>query len=274
MGVKKSNKSTSRRYSADEVLASLMEDSDSDSYSDISENSSTSSDTSQDIHQNHNTYSHPEQPKTYSTLETYTERTSQRTERPSPVIPTPSPSPPPVNLESTSDTSYPPSSDPTSSSSYSSSPSIKSSPTFPSDDSTSSNPSPVFKISHSQMTHEESDSDSLQHFDIYPKCETVSKKRALFHVAEVPFGTLAQMVKAYLHSIEKDPSKPSWPVPDMDRNQKRNFRRKADKFKIINGTLRHQHVYVDEKNKTKRGKITHLTIILDFSFNFNQKVTK
>ena len=90
-------------------------------------------------------------------------------------------------------------------------------------------------------------------FDIDPKSENVNKKRAIFQVAEVPFNTLAQMIRLYLESVNKDPSKPVWPVPDMDQNQKRNFRRKAEKFKLVNGSLRHHHIYLDEKNKVKRG---------------------
>ena len=99
---------------------------------------------------------------------------------------------------------------------------------------------------------DESD-DSLVDFDIDPKSENVNKKRAVFQVAEIPFNTLAQMIQLYLESVNKDPSKPVWPVPDMDRNQKRHFRRKAEKFKLVNGSLRHHHIYMDEKNKVKRG---------------------
>ena len=58
--------------------------------------------------------------------------------------------------------------------------------------------------------------------------------------------------------MEKDPNKPIYPVPDMDKNQKRNFRRTTEKFKVINGHLKHQHIYVDEKNNVKRGKLFHL----------------
>ena len=161
-------------------------------------------------------------------------------------------SPSPVNLKSNSDLSFPPSSDPSNYSIYSSTQIRKSSPTFPSDNSTCSDPSPIFP-KDTTVSDENSDDDSINDFHIDPKSETVNRKRALFHVAEIPFDTLAHMVKTYLESIEKDPCKPTWPVPDMDRNQKCNFRRKTDKFKLINGSLRHQHVYVDEKNKTKRG---------------------
>ena len=164
----------------------------------------------------------------------------------------PNSSPHPVHLEFSTDPSIPPSSDPSSYTTYSSTMSTKSTPTFPSDRSTSNSPTPVFPEDKFPPSDDESD-DSLVDFDIDPKSENVNKKRAVFQVAEVPFNTLAQMIRLYLESVNKDPSKPVWPVPDMDRNQKRNFRRKAEKFKLVNGSLRHHHIYLDEKNKVKRG---------------------
>ena len=95
----------------------------------------------------------------------------------------------------------------------------KSTPTFPSDWSTSNSPTPVFLEDKFPPSDDESD-DSLVDFDIDPKSENVNKKRAVFQVAKVPFNTLAQMIRLYLESVNKDPSKPVWPVPDMDRNQK------------------------------------------------------
>ena len=179
---------------------------------------------------------------------------------------------PPVRLEISTDPSFPPSSDgistysstqsghsspsyPTDMSTTSSSTgqSGRNSPAFPSDSSTSSSPSPLFPQDCSPVSDDDSD-DSLADFDIDPQSETISKKKAIFHVAEIPFNTLAQMVKTYLESIEKDPKKPIWPVPDMDRNQKRNFRKKTETFKMVNGSLRHLHIYIDEKNKVKRGE--------------------
>ena len=176
-------------------------------------------------------------------------------------------SPSPVNLESNSDLLFPPSSDPSNYSIYSSTQIQKSSPTFPSDNSTSSDSSPVFP-EDTTVSDENSDDDSINDFHIDPKSETVNRKRALFHVAEIPFDTLAHMVKTYLESIEKDPCKPIWPVPDMDRNQKHNFHRKTDKFKLINGSLRHQHVYIDEKNKTKRGNYVISRILVQILQTF------
>ena len=164
----------------------------------------------------------------------------------------PNSSPHPVHLEFSTDPSFPPSSDPSSYTTYSSTMSNKSTPTFPSDWSTSNSPTPVFPKDKFLPSDDESD-DSLVDFDIDPKSENVNKKRAIFQVAEVPFNTLAQMIRLYLESVNKYPSKPVWPVPDMDLNQKRNFRRKAEKFKLVNGSLRHHHIYLDEKDKVKRG---------------------
>ena len=166
------------------------------------------------------------------------------------------PSPPPVNLETQSDSSYPPSSDPSSDSIYSSTHSQNASPTFPSDNSTSSNPTPLF--CEDNFSDADTDSDSftdfqLNHDNPHPESQTVHRKRALFHIAEIPFDTLCQMVKTYLESIDKDLTKPVWPVPDMDRNEKRNFCKKTEKFKLINSILKHHHVYVNENSKVKRG---------------------
>ena len=171
----------------------------------------------------------------------------------------PNSSPHPVHLEFSTDPSFPPSLDPSSYATYSSTMSNKSTPTFPSDQSTSNSPTPVFPKDKFPPSDDKSD-DSLVDFDIDPKSENVNKKRAVFQVAEVPFNTLAQMIRLYLESVIKDPSKPVWPIPDMDRNQKRNFRRKAEKFKMVNGSLRHHHIYVDEKIKLKEVCIIEMSV--------------
>ena len=163
----------------------------------------------------------------------------------------PNGSPHPVHLEFSTDPSFQPSSDPSSYTTYSTTMSNKTTPKFPSDWSTSNSPTPVFPKNKFPTSDDES--DDFRDFDIDPKSENVNKKRAVFQVAEVPFNTLAQMIQLYLESVNKDPSKPVWPVPDMDLNQKGNFRRKAEKFKLVNGSLRHHHIYLDEKNKVKRG---------------------
>ena len=156
----------------------------------------------------------------------------------------------PVDLEFSTDPSFPPSSDPSSYTTYSSTMSNKSTPTFPSDQSTSNSPTPVFPEDKFPPFDDKID-DSLVDFDIHPKSENVNKKRAVVQVVEVPFNTLAQMIRLYLESVDKDPFKLVWPIPDMDRNQKRNFRRKAEKFKLVNSSLRHHHIYMDEKIKLK-----------------------
>ena len=131
----------------------------------------------------------------------------------------PTSSPHSVDLEFSTDPSFPPSSDPSSYTTYSSTMSNKSTPTFPSDWSTSNSPTPVFPEDKFAPSDDKSD-DSLVDFDIDPKSENVNKKRAVFQVAEVPFNTLAQMIWLYLESVNKAASKPVWPVPYMDRNQK------------------------------------------------------
>ena len=122
----------------------------------------------------------------------------------------PNSSPHSVQLEFSTDPSFPPSSDLSSYTTYSSTTSNKSTPTFPSDRSTSNSPTPVFPEDKFPPSDDESD-DSLVDFDIDPKSENVNKKRAVFQVAEVPFNTLAQMIRLYLESVIKDPSKPVCP---------------------------------------------------------------
>ena len=252
------------RYSAEEIMNAVMASSDSEQLntdsdeSDISEVESfqetfkTSSPDGPQFHEKENSneiavspITAPNSQKVYVELQTVVPAMSSESDGPNS-------SPHPVHLEFSTDASFPPSSDPSSYTTYSSTMSNKSTPTFPSDRSTSNSPTPVFPEDKFPPSDDESD-DSLVDFDIDPKSENVNKKRAVFQVAEVPFNSLAQMIRLYLESVNKDPSKPVWPVPDMDRNQKRNFRRKAEKFKLVNGSLRHHHIYVDEKNKVKRG---------------------
>ena len=190
----------------------------------------------------------------------------------------------PVNLESTSTDQFPSSPDVSSdtdpfqsspesginplasspsstTSTYGTYSTTNSSPTFLTDNSTESSPTPTFCYDNTspQNTDDDDDSDeSLVDFDVETKSQTVTKKRAVMQIAEVPFAILMQWIRTYLISVEKDPNKPIYPVPDMDKNQKRNFRRTTEKFKVINGHLKHQHIYVDEKNNVKRGKLFHL----------------
>ena len=252
------------RYSAEEIMNVVMASSDSEQLntysdeSDISEVESleetfkTSSPDSPQLQKKEKSkeitvspITAPNLQKVYVELQNVTPAMSSESD-------SPNSSPHPVHLEFSTDPSFPPSSDPSSYTTYSSTTSNKSTPTFPSDWSTSNSPTPVFPEDKFPPSDDKSD-NSLVDFDIDPKSENVNKKRAIFQVAEVPFNTLAQMIRLYLESVNKDPSKPVWPIPDMDRNQKQNFQRKAEKFKLVNGFLRHHHIYLDEKNKVKRG---------------------
>ena len=252
------------RYSAEEIMNAVMASSDSEQLNtdsdelDISEVESfqetfkTSSPDGPQLQEKETSneiavspITAPNLQKVYVELQTVVPAMSSESDGPNS-------SPHPVHLEFSTDVSFPPSSDPSSYTTYSSTTRNKSPLTFPSDRSTSNSPTPVFPEDKFPPSDDESN-DSLVDFDIDPKSENVNKKRAVFQVAEVPFNTLAQMIRLYLESVNKDPSKPVWPVPDMDRNQKRNFRRKAEKFKLVNGSLRHHHIFMDEKNKVKRG---------------------
>ena len=252
------------QYSAEEIMNAVMASSDTEQLntdsdeSDISEVESfqetfkMSSPDSPQLHEKENSneiavspITAPNSQKVYVELQTVVPAMSSESD-------SPNSSPHPVHLEFSTDPSFPPSSDPSSYTTYSSTTSNKSTPTFPSDHRSSNSPTPVFPEDKFPPSDDESD-NSLVDFDIDPKSENVNKKRAVFQVAEVPFNTLAQMIRLYLESVNKDPSKLVWPIPDMDRNQKQNFRKKVEKFKLVNGSLRHHHIYVDEKNKIKRG---------------------
>ena len=61
-------------------------------------------------------------------------------------------------------------------------------------------------VPRDDFSDNESGSDSLDDFKIDPKSETVTQTRALFHVAEVPFNTLCQMIRSYLEEYWKGSS--------------------------------------------------------------------
>ena len=253
-----------RRYSKEEVLNAILE-LDSDSCDTVSSSSSKEFNKTQPKNDHTMEYS-----STDSSRKTYVDLQNIK---PSSTSLDFSPLSSSVHLEFNSSGDTPPSSSPSSSpdsnltygkysstDSTSNTGSLNSSPTFHSDNSTESNPAPCFPedVSKSSDIHNDSDSgSSLADFDIediqIPKSETVLKKQAVLQLNEIPFSVLMQWIHSYLLSIEVHPNKPDYPVPDMDKNQKRNFRRTTEKFKIVNGHLKHLHVYVDEKNKVKRG---------------------
>ena len=97
--------------------------------------------------------------------------------------------------------SFPPSSDSSMYSTYSSTHSTNSAQTFHTDNSTSSNSTPNFP--DDTFSNIDSDDDSIKDFQIKPKSETVNKDRALFHVAEIPFDTVCQVVKNTFKALKQ-----------------------------------------------------------------------
>ena len=165
------------RYSAEQVISSLMEDSSLELDSDNSDINSEKSEKNHVSSSCSNVFNYKSSTPETSNDKEYTKLKPLRCD---------TPSPPPVNLETQSDSSYPLSSDPSSHSIYSSTHSRNSSPTFPSDNSTSSNPTPLFH--EDNFSDVDTDSDSftdfqLNHDNPHPESETVHHKRALFHVA-------------------------------------------------------------------------------------------
>ena len=64
--------------------------------------------------------------------------------------------------------------------------------------------------------------DSLDDFDLGEAIsETVSHPN--FLISKIPFRIMCMYIKCYLMSIDVDPNRPQWPVPGMDKNQKRHF---------------------------------------------------
>ena len=197
------------RYLAEEIMNAVMASSDSESDSEQLDSDSDDSDISEvessqetfktslpngpKLHKKDNSkkitvnpITSPNLPKVYVELQNIMSATYSESD-----ISTSSPHP--VNLEFSTDPSFPPLSDPSSYSTYSSTMSSKSTPTFPSDHSTSTSPTPVFPEDKFPPSDDDSD-DSLVDFDIDLKSENVNKKRVVFQVAEVPFNTLAQMI--------------------------------------------------------------------------------
>ena len=184
------------RYSAEEIMNAVMASSDSEQLntdsddSEISEVESlqetfkTSSPDVPKLQQKDKSkkitvspITSPNSEKVYVELQNVGSATSSESD-----IPTSSPHS--VNLEFSTDPSFPLSSDPSRYTTYSSTMTNKSTPTFPSDRSTSNSPTPVFPEDKFVPSDDESD-DSLVDFDIDPKSENVNKKRAVFQVAEV-----------------------------------------------------------------------------------------
>ena len=64
--------------------------------------------------------------------------------------------------------------------------------------------------------------DSLDDFNLGEAIsQTVSRPN--FLISKIPFRIMCMYIKRYLMSIDVDPNHPQWPVPGMDKNQKRHF---------------------------------------------------
>ena len=76
-------------------------------------------------------------------------------------------------------------------------------------------------VDHAQKDIDEMDI-SLNDFDL-GKAMTQTKTHPNFLISKIPFHIMCMYIKRYLTSIQLDPSKPEWPVPGMDKNQKHHF---------------------------------------------------
>ena len=64
--------------------------------------------------------------------------------------------------------------------------------------------------------------DSLDDFNLGEAIsETVSHPN--FLIWKIPFRIMCMYIKCYLMSVDVNPNCPQWPVPGMDKNQKRHF---------------------------------------------------
>ena len=96
--------------------------------------------------------------------------------------------------------------------------------------------------------------DSIEDFDLG---ETISKtvNRPNFLISKVPFRIMCMYIKRYLISIQVDPMRPQYPVPGMDKNQKRHFRRKVERYEVKRGLLYYLHKFVDKTIGYERGNV-------------------
>ena len=87
--------------------------------------------------------------------------------------------------------------------------------------------------------------DSIEDFDL-GELMTQTVKRPNFLISKVPFRIMCMYIKRYLVSIQLDPNKPSCPVPGMDKNQKRHFQRKVERYTVKKGILYYLHKFTDK----------------------------
>ena len=65
-------------------------------------------------------------------------------------------------------------------------------------------------------------------------------------------------IKQYLMTVDVNPNHPQWPVPGMDKNQKRHFRWKVECYMVKKGILYYLHKFVDKTIEYERGMNEHL----------------
>ena len=84
------------------------------------------------------------------------------------------------------------------------------------------------KVDHAQKDIDEMDI-SLDNFNL-GEATTQTKTHPNFLISKIPFRIMCMYINRYLTSIQLNPSKPEWPVPGMDKNQKCHFRRKVKRY--------------------------------------------
>ena len=104
---------------------------------------------------------------------------------------------------------------------------------------------------------------SLDNFD-FADTITCTCTRPNFLISKIPFMIMCMYIKRYLVSIQMDPSKPEWPVPGIDKNQKRHFRRKVERYTVKKGILYYLHKFSDKTIGYERG-IFHIIHVFHFS---------
>ena len=86
---------------------------------------------------------------------------------------------------------------------------------------------------------------------------TQTKMCPNFLISKIPFHIMCMYTTRYLTSIQLDPSKPEWPVPGMDKNQKCHFRWKVERYTVKKGILYYLHKFSDKTIGYERGKVLY-----------------
>ena len=96
--------------------------------------------------------------------------------------------------------------------------------------------------------------DSIEDFDLGEALsQTITRPN--FLISKIPFRIMCMYIKRYLISIQIDPTKPEWPVPGMDKNQKCHFRRKVERYTVKRRILYYLHKFSDKTIGYEWGKL-------------------